>query len=88
VRKAARTYDIPRSTLATRMAGRQSYAETTLRMRRLSEIEEEIIVRYVLDLDSKGFPPSLSTVEDMANHLAHLKGERHVGKHWVERFIK
>jgi hypothetical protein len=88
VRKAARTYDIPRSTLATRMAGRQSHAETTLRMRRLSEIEEDIIVQYVLDLDSKGFPPSLSAVEDMANHLVRLKGERHVGKHWVERFIK
>jgi polyphosphate kinase 2 (PPK2 family) len=24
----------------------------------------------------------------MANHIVRLKGERYVGKHWVERFIK
>ncbi|PQE08069.1 DDE superfamily endonuclease protein [Rutstroemia sp. NJR-2017a WRK4] len=87
VRKAGRIYGIPRSTLALRMAGRQPQSETTLRVRRFSVIEEDIIVQYVLDLDSRGFPPSLSTVEDMANHLVALKGERHVGKHWVEHFL-
>jgi hypothetical protein len=85
--KAGLVYGIPRSTLATRMAGRRSHVESTLRIRRLSFIEEDIIVQYVLELDSRGFPPSLSAVEDIANHLVGVKRERHIGKYWVERFI-
>jgi hypothetical protein len=53
----------------------------------LTVLEEEIIVQYVLDLDSRGYPPCLSAVEDMANHILDNKGTRHVGKHWVQRFI-
>ena len=32
-----------------------------------TDLEEATIVEHILDLDSKGFPPRLSGVEDMAN---------------------
>jgi hypothetical protein len=32
-------------------------------------LEEEVIVRYILDLDSRVFPPRRSTVKDIANRI-------------------
>jgi hypothetical protein len=33
----------------------------------LTELEEQIIVNYILDRDSRGFSPRQANVEDMAN---------------------
>jgi hypothetical protein len=38
-------------------------------LRRLLDIEEEVLVKHILDLDARGFPPWLAAVEDMANSL-------------------
>jgi hypothetical protein len=46
-------------------------------------LEEEIVVQYVLDLDSRGYPPCLSAVEDIANYILNNKGLWYVGKYWV-----
>jgi hypothetical protein len=35
----------------------------------LTDLEEMVIVQYILDLDSRGFPPRVADVEDMANHI-------------------
>ena len=32
-----------------------------------SELEENVIVTYIIDLDSRGFAPRIPDVEDMAN---------------------
>ncbi|KAL0943508.1 transposase [Colletotrichum truncatum] len=37
--------------------------------RNLSDLEEKTIVKYILDLDARSFPPRLSGVEEMANRL-------------------
>jgi hypothetical protein len=37
--------------------------------RKLTNLEESTIVEYILDLDSRSFPPRLSGVQDMANRL-------------------
>jgi hypothetical protein len=47
-----------------------------------------VIVQYILQLDSKGFPPRLSSVEDMANRLLSERSSEHVGKLWAHNFIK
>jgi hypothetical protein len=38
-------------------------------LRKLIDLEEEAIVRYILDLDSRAFPPRRSTIKDIANRL-------------------
>ncbi|KAM3067039.1 hypothetical protein ACMFMG_012224 [Clarireedia jacksonii] len=86
-RKAAKMYKVSKDTLSRRMAGMQPITITALRFRRLTVLEEEIVVQYVLDLDSKGYPPCLSAVEDIANHILDNEGLQHVGKHWVQRFV-
>jgi hypothetical protein len=56
----------------------------------LIDLEEEVLVRHILDLDTRGFPPRMSVVREIANLL--LKGynttpPRTVGKNWVTKFI-
>ena len=58
---------------------------TTLSERRpavqlLTELEEEVLVRYILDMDTRGFAPRLAGVEDIANYILESRRGRHVGK--------
>ena len=54
---AAKTYDVPRSTLRDRIAGCLPKAEQRNTQHNLTTTEEETLVRYILNLDSQGFPP-------------------------------
>jgi helix-turn-helix, Psq domain len=65
IRAAAKLYNIPHSTLAYRMTGRTPCNEIKANCHKLTEIEEEVIVQYILDLDSRGFTPRLADVEDI-----------------------
>jgi hypothetical protein len=56
--------------------------------RKLTDLEERAIVQYVLDLDSRSFPPRLRYVEDMANKLLADCDASPVGKRWASNFIK
>ena len=47
-----------------------------------------IIVQYILDLDSRGFPRRLIAVEDMANQLLAERDASKVGKRWASNFVK
>ncbi|KAF6528684.1 hypothetical protein HZS61_008986 [Fusarium oxysporum f. sp. conglutinans] len=49
---------------------------------------EEIIVKFILDLDSRGFPPRLRGVEEMANRLLADRDASPVGKRWAMNFVK
>jgi hypothetical protein len=88
VRRAAQIYQVPHRTLADRRAGRPSRRDITPKSRKLTDQEERAIVQYILQLDSKGFPPRISSVEDMANHLLAQRSTERVGKHWAYNFIK
>jgi len=56
-RKAAKIYEVPKSTLRNRMNGRTTLPERRLAAQNLTELEEQIIVNYILDRDSRGFSP-------------------------------
>ena len=88
ITKAAKLYTIPRSTLRDRINGRSSQMETRANRHKITELEEEVIVQYILDMDSRGFPPKLKNVEDIANHILESRGAKRVGKLWVHRFVK
>ena len=49
-RKAAERFDVPRSTLIFRVKDRVSRRVSDAKMTKLTSIEEEAIVRHVLDL--------------------------------------
>lgn len=47
--------------------------------RKLTNLEESVLIKYILDLATKGFPPRVSVVEDMANRLLATRDSPRVG---------
>ena len=47
-----------------------------------------MIVRYILDLDRRGFAPTYAAVRDMADKLLAARGAGQVGVHWPRNFVK
>ena len=79
-RAAAKLYNVPESTLRLRMNGHLPLSDRRPATYNLSKLEEEVLVKYILDLDSRGFAPRLAGVEDMANYILESRGGKRVGK--------
>ncbi|KAJ0125886.1 Cytochrome P450 monooxygenase yanC [Fusarium oxysporum f. sp. albedinis] len=88
LRRAAKIYDVPFRTLHYRSQGRQARNDCIPNSRKLSDLEEQVIVQYILDLDSRGFPPRHHDVEQMANRLLADRNTSPVGKRWAINFVK
>ena len=69
VREAAAVYKVPESTLCSRIAGTCARVDCEPNSKKLTVLKEEVIVGFILELDSRGFPPSLNIVREMANKL-------------------
>ena len=67
LRRAAAIYQVHYWTLYRRQKGILSTRNTIPKSRKLSDLEEQIVIQFILDLDSRGFPPRLRGVEEMAN---------------------
>ncbi|KFY28361.1 hypothetical protein V493_02963, partial [Pseudogymnoascus sp. VKM F-4281 (FW-2241)] len=87
-RAAAKLYNVPESTLRARMNSVTPKADSRPVSQSLTKIEEEVVVQYILDLDSRGFPPLIRDVEAMVNSILASRGARRVGKQWPYRFIQ
>ena len=76
------------STLSDRIAGRTYRPETKANSLKLTELEEEVILRNILDMDSRGFAHRLASIEDMANFILESRGGNRVSKLWAHRFVQ
>ncbi|KAH7563633.1 plasma membrane calciumhypothetical proteintransporting atpase 2 [Bipolaris maydis] len=92
LRALAMAFDIPRSTLQTRVSGTKPRSEIRPANCKLSPIEEQSLVQWILDLDRRGFPPYIIDVRRMADALLAARGQnpppQPTGKKWVSRFIQ
>lgn len=88
LRHAAKVYNVSLATLHHRRAGRVSRCDSSANSKKLTDLEELAIVQHILNLDSKGFPPRRSSVEDMANRLLAERNALRVGVNWATTFIK
>jgi hypothetical protein len=79
-RSVAKFYKVLYATLSDRIAGRTYRPETKPNRTKLSELEDGVIIRYILDLDSRGFASRLAGVEDIANYILESRGRKRVGK--------
>jgi hypothetical protein len=70
------------------MNGMPARRDSTPNSRKLSPYEESTIVQYILDLDSRGFPPRPQAVQEMADLLLADRDAPPVGKNWTSNFIK
>ncbi|EDN95913.1 hypothetical protein SS1G_12118 [Sclerotinia sclerotiorum 1980 UF-70] len=88
IRKAAKLYNISHTTLIRRMNGLTPHTEFRPKSHNLTDLEEEVLIQYILDIDERGFSPRISDVEDMANYILETRGVKKVGKLWAHRFMK
>ena len=88
VRKAATLYEIPESSLRARRAGKQPRHEIPANLRKLTDLEEKVLLERVLDLDTRGFQPRLSDVREMVDRLRTTRDASRVGPRWANGFVK
>jgi hypothetical protein len=68
-RRAVKIYQVGRMKLHRRQHNVQSRCDSMPNSRKLTDQEEDVIVQFILDLDSRGFPSRLRFIEEMANSL-------------------
>jgi hypothetical protein len=86
-RAAGKVYSVDHQKLSRRRHGMQSRCDIPANSRKLTNLEESVLVQYILDLAAKGFPPRLSVVGDMANRLLASRDAPPVGTRWASSFI-
>lgn len=74
IRALAATYNVPESTLRTRLQGVQLKHEIRSPNRKLYPIEDQSLLEWILDLDRRGFSPQIINVRRMANNLPTTHG--------------
>lgn len=93
IRAAARVYDVPHSTLATRLHGVLTRQKAHSERRKLLFTEEEALIQWILSMDERGFAPRVSVVRKMADILISaritpsINASQTVGENWVRKFI-
>ena len=91
IRETARRFNIPNSTLATRLHGIQNHAISRVSLQKLTQIEEESLKKWILSMDLRGAAPRPSMVREMADLLLQKRGTTpvlSVGQNWVTKFVK
>ena len=56
-------------TVRNRRAGKPARRDCQPNSKKLTQREEEVIVRYILDLDARGFAPTYAAVRSIAKKL-------------------
>ena len=99
--EAAIAFKVPKSTLGHRRTGRQTRRKAHEKEQLLSAASEEAIVKWILKLDSWGFPPRLDRLWEKINVLAKAEKEAqqaqaegsarlvydHIGQNWITQFL-
>ncbi|KAI2714075.1 transcriptional regulator family: Centromere protein B, DNA-binding region and Helix-turn-helix [Penicillium roqueforti] len=91
IREAARRFNVPESTLRSRLRGTTFRANSRANLHKLTEIEEESLQKWILSMDSRGAAPRPSMVREMADLLLKQRGTipvLTVGENWVTNFVK
>ena len=86
---AADAYGVPRSTFKSRLRGSQSTRISHEHLQRLSHLQEEFLVKWILDEEARGYAPTHARCREMASRILEMNGDhRPLGKLWVPHFIK
>ena len=56
LRRVSKLYQVKYTTLHCRLNGVQARANTIPNLRKLSNLEEKVVIQYILDLNLRGFP--------------------------------
>src|SRR5450432_3327755 len=93
---AARSYDVPESTLRYRMKGNPPRRDRRSPNCKLIATEESTLVQWILSMDQRGLAPRPDSVRQMANLLIVKRSNSNsnpnpkslVGQRWVINFVR
>jgi hypothetical protein len=89
LRQAAAAHRVSKSTLTDRYNGKPTRRQARVRQQLLSPQQEELLCKWILDLEKAGSAPSHSSIKEMASMISSVSdGPSHVGTDWVPRFLK
>jgi hypothetical protein len=88
IRKASTIYEVPEASLCHRRARRPLRREIPTNLRKLTNLEEKVLLERVLDLDTRGFQPRLSDIREIADRLCTTRNALRVGPRWANGFVK
>ena len=88
INQAAEAYDVPPSTVSDRLHGLPSRRDAQINNRKLSPTEELSLVQWILSMDERGMPPTITYTRRLANLLLSERGEDSVGENWVSKFVR
>jgi hypothetical protein len=89
IRAAADASGIPRSTLQDRMRGSTNSTAAHEFQQRLTQLQEEFLVDWILEEDRRFCPPTHPRLREMANRILRMNGDpTPVGRHWVSSFLR
>jgi hypothetical protein len=88
LQRAAKIYKVRYSNLLNRYNGIPARRNIMPNSRKLSDLEEETLIQFILDLDSRGFPPQLCSIKEIADQLLADRDAPPVGTRWASNFIK
>jgi hypothetical protein len=87
-RGAAAIYSVSERTIRRRRAGVPARRDCQPNSKKLTQLEEEVIVSYILDLDQRGFAPTYAAVRDIADKLLAARSAGQVGQKWPANFVR
>lgn len=91
---AARSFNVPRTTLSDRMKGVTNQHEKWANGHKFTKVEEETMHDWLLSMDKRGAALTLSILRDMANLLLKSRGDASssttpsVRINWPTQFVK
>lgn len=88
-RAAAKAYGLGKSTLQGRVNGTQSPVVAHQHQQRMSPEQEKYLIQWILEMDTYGYPPSVSRTREMASRILQENGDQSpVGKRFISRLTK
>ena len=89
VRKAARKFHVPYTSLRNRLNGILPHAVAHQASQKLSPRQEDLLADWILFQGSLGDTPTHSTIKEIVRRIAVDRGDTTaVGKRWVGAFLK
>jgi hypothetical protein len=86
-RAVAEIYRVNRETLRTRCLEVLLRRDCSTNSRIFSDLKEHVIVEYILDLDLRGFSPTVRYVKEITNVILVSRNAKLIGKNWLKRFV-
>lgn len=89
IRATARAYNVSRVTLGRRVNGGNTRQQARESQQTLSRIQEDLLIQWILSMESAGAPPTFAQVREFAGHISQASGGLStIGINWTRRFLK